>query len=79
MKEQQSGPVVLSASASAVIIVAPARAQMIAESSRADIAAALAIHDQDVLKLPGVVGIYNSVLGCEKSPWLKVILAKPAS
>ena len=43
-----------------------------------NIDAVLAAHDQELLKLPGVVDLYVCVLGDGESPCLKVILAKPA-
>ena len=39
-----------------------------------DVDAVLAAPDQDLLKLPGVVGMYVCILGHEKSPRLKVVL-----
>lgn len=47
-------------------------------SSR-DINAVLRAHDQELLKLPGVVGIYVGLLPDNKTQCLKVMLAQPNS
>ena len=41
-----------------------------------NINAVLADHDQDLLAVPGVVGVYVGLLKDEKKPCLKVMLAR---
>ena len=41
-----------------------------------DINAVLRDHDQELLKIPGVVGVYVAVLDDGKTPCLKVMLAR---
>jgi len=41
-----------------------------------DINAVLADHDQDLLAIPGVVGVYVGLLGDEKTHCLKVMLVR---
>lgn len=41
-----------------------------------DINAVLADHDQDLLAIPGVVGVYVGLLKDEKTPCLRVMLAR---
>ena len=43
---------------------------------RRDINAVLAAHDRELLALPGVVGVYVGLLDDEKTPCLKVMLAR---
>jgi len=43
---------------------------------RRDINAVLAAHDAELLARPGVVGVYVGILAHEKTPCLKVMLAK---
>jgi len=45
-------------------------------SARRDINTVLRTHDQELLKLPGVVGVYVGVLPDGKTPCLKVMLAR---
>jgi len=42
-----------------------------------DINAVLRAHDQELLKLPGVVGVYVGLLPDNKTQCLKVMLAQP--
>jgi len=42
-----------------------------------DINAVLADHDDELLAIPGVVGVYVGLLNDEKTPCLKVMLARP--
>jgi len=44
-----------------------------------DINAVLAAHDRELLARPGVVGVYVGLLADEKTPCLKVMLAKKDS
>ena len=44
-----------------------------------DINAVLADHDQELLAIPGVVGVYVGMLKDEKTPCLKVMLARKDS
>ena len=41
-----------------------------------DINAVLADHDQELMAIPGVVGVYVGLLKDEKTPCLKVMLAR---
>src|SRR5436189_4474966 len=41
-----------------------------------DINAVLAYHDDELLAIPGVVGVYVGLLNDEKTPCLKVMLAR---
>jgi hypothetical protein len=43
---------------------------------RRDINAVLAAHDRELLARPGVVGVYVGLMADEKTPCLKVMLAK---
>ncbi len=43
---------------------------------RRDINAVLAAHDKDLLATPGVVGVYVGVLADQRTPCLKVMLAR---
>lgn len=43
---------------------------------RRDINAVLADHDQELLAIPGVVGVYIGLLNDEETPCLKVMLAR---
>jgi hypothetical protein len=45
-------------------------------SPKRDINAVLRDHDQKLLAIPGVVGVYVAVLEDEKTPCLKVMLAR---
>ena len=45
-------------------------------SARRDINTVLRTHDQELLKLPGFVGVYVGVLPDGKTPCLKVMLAR---
>ena len=45
-------------------------------SQRADINAVLAAHEKELMKIPGVVGVYVGVLDDGKSPCLKIMLAR---
>ena len=79
MIEQQSGPVdAVGSPLRCHDCCALACVQTKTLPSRQDIRALLTARDSGALKLPGVAGIYVWVLGREQSPWLKVILAKPA-
>jgi hypothetical protein len=42
----------------------------------ADINAVLAAHEKELMAIPGVVGVYVGVLEDEKSPCLKIMLAR---
>jgi hypothetical protein len=44
--------------------------------SRRDIGEVLRAHDQELLKLPNVVGVYVGLLADEKTPCLKVMLSR---
>lgn len=44
-----------------------------------DINAVLADHDKELLALPGVVGVYVGLMKDEKTPCLKVMLARKDS
>jgi hypothetical protein len=43
---------------------------------QSDINAVLAAHDRELLAIPGVVGVYVGLLDDEKTPCLKVMLAR---
>ena len=43
---------------------------------RRDINAVLAAHDDELMAIPGVVGVYVGLLGDQKTPCLKVMLAR---
>ena len=45
-------------------------------SRRADINAALVAHEKELMKIPGVVGVYVGVLDDGNSPCLKIMLAR---
>jgi hypothetical protein len=45
-------------------------------TSRRDINAVLADHDQELLAMPGVVGVYVGLLPDNKTPCLKIMLAR---
>ena len=45
-------------------------------SRRTDINAVLAAHEKELMKIPGVVGVYVGVLDDGKSPCLKIMLAR---
>lgn len=45
-------------------------------SGRSDINAVLAVHEKDLMAIPGVVGVYVGVLDDGKSPCLKIMLAR---
>ena len=51
-------------------------AQANSPSPKRDINAVLRAHDKELLAIPGVVGVYIGVLGDEKTPCLKVMLAR---
>ena len=63
-----------------VIIVALGSAEVMAENPapKRDINAVLAAHDQQLLKLPEVVGVYVGRLPDGKSACLTVMLARPS-
>lgn len=42
-----------------------------------DINAVLADHDDELLAIPGVVGVYVGLMKDDKTPCLKVMLARP--
>ncbi len=44
--------------------------------ARRDINAVLADHDKDIMAVPGVVGVYVGSLPDDKTPCLKVMLAR---
>lgn len=44
--------------------------------TRRDINAVLADHDKEMMAIPGVVGIYVGVLSDQRTPCLKVMLAR---
>src|SRR4029077_11510049 len=44
--------------------------------SRRDIEEVLRAHDQELLKLPNVIGVYVGLLADEKTPCLKVMLSR---
>ena len=50
-----------------------------ASASRRDINAVLADHDKELMAMPGVVGVYVGVLQDQRSPCLKVMLARKDS
>ncbi len=45
-------------------------------SPRRDINVVLADHDAQLMAIPGVVGVYVGLLGDQKTPCLKVMLAR---
>jgi len=49
------------------------------ETPARDINAVLRAHDQELLKLPGVVGVYVGLLTDNKTQCLKVMLSQPNS
>jgi hypothetical protein len=51
-------------------------AQSSSTNPRRDINAVLSAHDQDLLAIPGVVGVYVGVLDDGRTPCLKIMLAK---
>jgi hypothetical protein len=51
-------------------------AQENSPSPKRDINAVLRDHDKELLAIPGVVGVYVAVLEDEKTPCLKVMLAR---
>ena len=53
--------------------------QSVSSSSPRDIHATLAGHDKELLALPGVVGVYVGLLKDDKTPCLKVMLARKDS
>ena len=50
--------------------------QSVSSNSPRDINAVLADHDKQLLAIPGVVGVYVGLLNDEKTPCLKVMLAR---
>ena len=52
-------------------------AQTSSSLPKRDINAVLAAHDKELLAIPGVVGVYVGVLSDEKTPCLKIMLARP--
>ena len=50
-----------------------------AAGAHRDINAVLADHDQELLAIPGVVGVYVGLSSDEKTPCLKVMLARKDS
>lgn len=53
-------------------------AQNSSPSPKRDINAVLAAHDNQLLAIPNVVGVYVGVLDDGKTPCLKVMLARPS-
>jgi hypothetical protein len=54
-------------------------AQNNSAKSKRDINAVLRDHDQELLAIPGVVGVYVAVLDDGKTPCLKVMLARKSA
>lgn len=54
-------------------------AQQNSPSPKRDINAVLRDHDQELLAIPGVVGVYVAVLEDGKTPCLKVMLARQSA
>lgn len=53
--------------------------QSISSNPSRDINVVLADHDHELLAIPGVVGVYVGLLSDEKTPCLKVMLARKDS
>jgi hypothetical protein len=51
-------------------------AQTSSSLPKRDINAVLAAHDKELLAIPGVVGVYVGVLSDQKTPCLKIMLAR---
>ena len=51
-------------------------AQSSSASPRRDIDSVLAAHDQELLAIPGVIGVYVGTLEDRRTPCLKVMLAQ---
>jgi hypothetical protein len=60
----------------AVLMSGEMTAQTSSPSPRRDINAVLSTHDQDLLAIPGVVGVYVGLLDDGRTPCLKIMLAK---
>ena len=53
-------------------------AQTSSSLPKRDINAVLAAHDKELLAVPGVVGVYVGLLSDQKTPCLKIMLARPS-
>ena len=54
-------------------------AQTSSSLPKRDINAVLAAHDKELLAIPGVVGVYVGVFRDQKTPCLKIMLARPTA
>jgi hypothetical protein len=59
-----------------VFFVLTTMAQTPSSTPKRDINAVLAAHDRELLAVPGVTGVYIGVLDDQKTPCLKVMLAR---
>jgi hypothetical protein len=62
----------------AVLFLTTVSKQLMSDTptGRPDINAVLAAHEKELMAIPGVVGVYVGVLDDQKSPCLKIMLAR---